>query len=127
MAGVPLSGFSANVVLPAGVTAQIYDCRLIEEFREQNAEAFSDEGFGSGTLTGQRLHGAVVGWLTQNDPGIGAMHSQVPITFTAANGCMITGNFNITRLQVRLKVGEVSIFTALVASVGAYSKVWLLS
>ncbi len=127
MSTVPLTGLSATITLPAGVTAKVYDCELDEEFREQDSEGFEDNGFGNGTLTGQRLKGSVVGWLTENDPGVGDYHSGVPIVFTAASGCVISGNFNITRFKVRLKVGEMSLFTAMVASVGAYTKVWMES
>ncbi len=124
---LPLSGLTASVTLPPGVTANIYDARLDEEFREKNSEAFADAGFGSGILTGQRLHGAIVGWLTENDPGVAAYHAAVPISFTAADGCMISGQFNITHLRIRLRVGQISIFTAEVSSVGVYSKVWIQS
>ena len=124
---LPLSGLTAAVSLPPGVTANIYDARLDEEFREKDSEAFADAGFGSGVLTGQRLHGVMVGWLTENDPGLGAYHANVPISFTAATGCIITGTFNITRLRIRLRVGQISIFTAEVSSVGTYSKSWIQS
>ncbi len=124
---VPLSGLTAAVTLPPGVTANIYDAQLDEQFREKDSEAFADAGFGSGLLTGQRLHGVVVGWLTENDPGIAAFHADVPISFTAATGCVISGLFNITRLRIRLRVGQISIFTAEVSSVGLYSKVWIQS
>ncbi len=123
----PISGLTATVTLPPGVTAQIYDCQLEEEFREGDSESFADDGYGSGVLTGQRLKGTVVGWLSQNDPGLGTLHSQAPIVFTAAEGCVITGNFNITQFRLRLRVGQVSVFTAEVASVGPYTKVWILS
>ena len=65
----PLSGLTATVTLPPGITAQIYDCQLEEEFREGDSESFADAGYGSGVLTGQRLKGTIVGWLSQNDPG----------------------------------------------------------
>ena len=122
---VPLSGLTAAVTLPPGVTANIYDARLDEEFREKDSEA--DAGFGSGILTGQRLHGVVVGWLTQSDPGMAAYHADVPMSFTAASGCVITGTFNITRLRLRLRVGQISIFTAEVSSIGPYTKTWIQS
>ena len=124
---IPLSGLTAAVTLPPGVTANIYDTRLDEEFREKDSEAFADAGFGSGILTGQRLHGVVVGWLTENDPGLAAYHASVPILFTAATGCVISGVFNITRLRIRMRVGQISIFTAEVSSVGTYGKTWIQS
>ena len=124
---VPLSGLTAAVTLPPGVTANIYDARLDEEFREKDSEAFADSGFGSGILTGRRLHGVVVGWLTQSDPGMAAYHADVPMSFTAASGCVITGTFNITRLRLRLRVGQISIFTAEVSSIGPYTKTWIQS
>ncbi|HMD54901.1 MAG TPA: hypothetical protein VKJ65_10165 [Phycisphaerae bacterium] len=123
----PLTGLTASVTLPSGVNANIYDAQLEEQFREKNAEGFVDAGFGSGILTGQRLHGVIVGWLSTSDPGISTMHSNVPISFTASNGCVISGNFNITRLKIRMSVGQVSIFTADVASVGQYTKTWTQS
>ncbi|MGC8624470.1 MAG: hypothetical protein ACP5I8_04975 [Phycisphaerae bacterium] len=122
-----LSGLTAAVTLPPGITAYIYDARLDEEFREKDSESFADAGFGSGILTGQTLHGVLVGWLTENDPGLAAYHAGVPISFTAASGCVISGTFNITRLRIRLQVGQISIFTAEVSSVGAYSKTWIQS
>ncbi len=124
---VPLSGLSASVTLPSGITANIYDAQLFEEFHEVDAEAFIDNGFGNATLTGQRLHGAIVGWLTDHDPGVGSMHSGVSISFNAGNGCIISGSFNITAFRIRLRVGQVSLFTATVSSVGIYSKIWLNS
>ena len=124
---LPLSGLTAAVTLPPGVTANIYDARLDEEFREKDSEAFADSGFGSGILTGRRLHGVVVGWLTQSDPGMAAYHADVPMSFTAASGCVITGTFNITRLRLRLRVGQISIFTAEVSSIGPYTKTWIQS
>ena len=124
---IPLSGLGASVTLPPGITANIYDAQLQEEFREKNSEAFTDNGYGNGTLTGQRLHGSVVGWLTGNDPGIGSVHPNVAIVFTAAAGCTISGNFNITGFRIRLRVGQVSLFTADISSLGPYRKVWLNS
>ena len=69
----------------------------------------------------------IVGWLTESDPGLAAYHANVPMNFTAAAGCIISGTFNITRLRIRLRVGQISIFTAEVASVGTYSKSWITS
>ena len=123
----PLSGLTAAITLPPGVAANIYDAQLEEDFREQDSESFDDAGYGAGVLTGLRLRGSVLGWLTGDDPGLAVMHAAVPIVFTAAAGCLISGNFNITRFHVRLRVGRVSVFTAEVASVGAYTKTWLNS
>ncbi len=123
----PISGLGASVTLPSGITANIYDAQLQEEFHEADSQAFLDNGYSNGILTGQRLHGSIVGWLTDHDPGIGSIHSGVSISFNAANGCVISGNFNITAFRIRLRVGQVSLFTANISSVGQYTKVWLNS
>ena len=124
---IPLSGLTASITLPPGVTANIYEAQLEEDFREKDAESFLDAGYGGGVLTGMRLRGTVIGWLTDYDPGLAAMHANIPITFTAAAGCVVSGNFNLTRLRIRLQVGQVSVFTAEIASVGPYTKTWINS
>lgn len=121
---MPTAAWQAEVLLPAGISLNVVRAQLQEEFRAVDSTAYSDGSFTSSIMTGQQLRGEINGWANSAAPGLGSVFNAVNITFTAAGGWSISGNFNIYGFTWTLSANDLMEFRAMIISTGPYTVNW---
>ena len=119
---VVLTGLTASFTLPNGMNCKSARAYLTENRRWKDSEGFVDAGFQTGVLTGQRLAGRIVGYVTTTAPlGIGTAFENVNVTITLDTGRAVTFNATFTDIETGASVGEVTAMSASFVSNGSYT------
>ena len=117
-----LTGLTASFTLPSGVNSKVARAFLTENHRWKDSEGFVDGGFQTGVLTGQRLAGRIVGFVTGTAPvGIGSSLENVNVTITLDSGRAVTFNSTWTDIEVGASTGEVTAMSGSFVSNGTYT------